>query len=173
MSQEPIVDIYEPVILELRSQIEDCQRTIAMLEMMRSKGKLGVGHAAMSSAASPQSVAFTSDSFFGMTIADGAKKYLAAIKRTATAKVVSEALIAGGMKSSAKSPTENVRSILSRNPSFVLVNGEFGLSEWYPGRKSIKRIPIVESGSSEEPSAVKRPEVTAYNPIEDVIEVAS
>ena len=25
---------------------------------------------------------------------------------------------------------------LNRNPTFVVINGEFGLAEWYPGRKA-------------------------------------
>jgi len=134
---EVIADIYEPVIAQLKAQIEECQRVITMLEMMRAKGAVTSisGSSAATSTASSPAVSFSNDSFFGLTIADAAKKYLNATKKTANARTIAEALIAGGFKSAAKNFVENVRSILSRNQLFVLVNGEFGLAEWYPGRK--------------------------------------
>ena len=132
------MDIYEPVIAEMKAQIEECERVIATLELMRSKGP-AVASKANSGSATTTSGTFSKDAFFGMTIAEGAKKYLAGIKRTATARAITEALLAGGLKSASKSPIENVRSILSRHMFFALVNGEFGLAEWYPGRKVKKQ----------------------------------
>lgn len=126
------MDIYEPVIAEMKAQIEECQRVIVTLEMMRSKG---TGAAASAAPSAQPSAVFGNDAFFGMTIAEAAKKLLAATKKTATSKTIADALVAGGFKTSAKNFMETVRSIVSRNPSFVFVNGEFGLADWYPGRK--------------------------------------
>jgi hypothetical protein len=94
-------------------------------------------------------VAFSNDAFFGMTISDASRKYLTAIKKTATARAITDALLAGGFKSAAKNFVESVRSILSRNSSFALVNGEFGLAEWYPGRKI---APKKSGGTTQETS---------------------
>jgi hypothetical protein len=108
-----------------------------------------------SSAPSQQSggsnVSFANDAFFGMTVADATKKYLAAIKKTASVAMISEALVAGGWKTSAKNIPENVRALVSRTPGIVRINGEFGLAEWYPGRKTpLKRVPVVTSATSED-----------------------
>jgi hypothetical protein len=143
------MDIYEPVIAEMKAQIEECQRVIVTLEMMQAKGT-GVAASAGKSTAAQSATSFSNDSFFGMTIADGAKKYLTAVKKTAPAKIVADALVAGGFKTSAKNFVETVRSILSRNPSFAFINGEFGLAEWYPGRKVTKRPGAVVPVSAEE-----------------------
>lgn len=144
------MDIYEPVIAEMKAQIEECQRVIVTLEMMRAKGASPAN--APSGVASPSqqsgSATFSNDAFFNMTIGDAAKKYLTAIKKTATARAITDALLAGGFKSAAKNFVESVRSILSRNPNFALVNGEFGLSEWYPGRKA---APKKNGGTNQEP----------------------
>jgi hypothetical protein len=71
-----------------------------------------------------------------MTAGDAAKKYLGAIKKTATVNAIGDALIAGGWKTASRNISENLRTILSRHPDFVKINGEFGLAEWYPGRRS-------------------------------------
>jgi len=131
------VDIYEPVIAALKAQNEENLRMIEWLELRRN---VGGGVQALGSVPSPTQqngvAAFSNDSFFGMTIGESAKKYLNATKKTATARAIAEALVAGGFKTTAKNFIENVRSILSRSPLFVLVNGQFGLAEWYPGRKT-------------------------------------
>jgi len=129
------VDIYEPVIAEMKAQIEECQRVIVTLEMMRSKGAIS-GAVSAAPTSTTQSASFSNDSFFGMTIAEAAKKFLTATRKTATAKIIADALVAGGFKTSAKNFVETVRSIVSRHQYFAFVNGEFGLSEWYPGRKA-------------------------------------
>jgi hypothetical protein len=137
MSEESTMDIYEPVIAELRAQIEEWQKMVVNLEMMRSKGAVTASVLAGNSntPAANGTVNFSSDAFFGMTIADAAKKYLNGIRKTATARAIADALLAGGFKTSAKNFVENVRSIISRSQHFAFVNGEFGLAEWYPGRK--------------------------------------
>ena len=59
--------------------------------------------------------------------------------------MVADALIAGGFKTAAKNFVETVRSILSHNPSFAFMNGEFGLAEWYPGRKPGAKKRVIEA----------------------------
>jgi hypothetical protein len=157
MSTDKPVDIFEPVISTMRAQIEEWQRMIERLEWMRTNGIVGASSPGPLPAVPAQNgaSAFSNDSFFGLTIAEAAKKYLSATKRTATARSIADALIAGGLKSAAKNPVENVRSTLSRMPAFVVIHGEFGLTEWYPGRKSASKQ---RPGSPQSSSAGERVE---------------
>lgn len=144
----PVVDIYEPVIAEIRARIEGLQKSLETLEALRGNGVSSTGK---SSSAAQHGTVFSNDAFFGMTVADAAKKYLSAAKKTATVQTICEALVAGGWKTSAKNIPENVRTILSRTPDFVRINGEFGLSEWYPGRKNVgKRSSAAPAAATEE-----------------------
>lgn len=157
MSAGTPLDIYEPVIWALKAQIEEWQKMVERLEWMRANGTVGgapvlaTAQPAVSKNGGP---VFSNDSFFGLTIAEAAKKYLGAIKKTASVRAISDALIAGGLKSAAKNPVENVRSTLSRMPAFVLINGEFGLAEWYPGRKAVlkQRSPSQQATTAGEQS---------------------
>lgn len=82
------------------------------------------------------------DTFFQMTIPDAAKKYLTIVKKTKTVAEIAQALLEGGLKSSSTNFTENVRTIIAREDRFVRVNGEWGLSEWYPAMKRERKAPI-------------------------------
>lgn len=134
MSEGTAVDIYEAVIADLESRIAAMQSTIANLQGLRSGGVPSPSNTGQAQRSAVMS--FSNDSFFGMTAAEASKKYLSAIKKTATIVAISEALLAGGWKTSAKNVSENLRTILSRHADFVRINGEFGLAEWYPGRKA-------------------------------------
>jgi hypothetical protein len=141
------VNHYEAVIADLEAKIAAMQSMVDNLRAMAGSGPT-------SSTPSPQSggstVSFPNDAFFGMTVADATKKYLAAIKKTASVATISEALVAGGWKTSAKNIPENVRALVSRTPGIVRVNGEFGLAEWYPGRKTPLKRPIVTTNTPED-----------------------
>jgi hypothetical protein len=165
------INIYEAVISDLESKIAAMQSMIDNLRAMSG----GVGPVTGLAAAQhvvPQAngAAFAHDAFFGMTVADGAKKFLAATKKTATVGTIGEALVAGGWKTAAKNIPENIRSILSRTPEFVRINGEFGLAEWYPGRKtaSKKNVYIDTNVFADSEGSVRRSTVTDHNPIEDI-----
>jgi hypothetical protein len=135
------VDIYEPVIADLRSRIATLQAMLDNLESLRS----GVSPVALKLGlqARGTGITFDNDAFFQMTAGDATKKYLSAMKKTATIAAISDALLSGGWKTSSKNVGENLRAILSRHPDFVKINGEFGLAEWYPGRKAgPKKEPI-------------------------------
>lgn len=133
MSDGTQVNIYEAVIADLEKKIAAMQSVIENLRSIASPTFMGAQGSSL-----PQggATAFGHDAFFGMTVADAAKKYLSAIKKTASVATISDALVAGGWKTSAKNIPENVRALLSRAPEFVRINGEFGLAEWYPGRKT-------------------------------------
>lgn len=150
-------DPYEAVIVDLESKIAALRATIENLQSVRSLVSqlpaTGTGNSHPSGAG-----AFSHDAFFGMTVAEAAKKYLSAIKRTASSNVIGEALLAGGWKTSAKNIPETVRSILGRQPEFVRINGEFGLAEWYPGRKvKQRRSSSADSEVEAESSPIEAP----------------
>lgn len=138
------IDIYEAVINDLEAKIASLQMTVDNLKNVRgmTSALTAVSAIQPTTPRLNQTAEFGHDAFFGMTVADAARKYLSAIKKTATISSICDALIAGGWKTSAKNVTENVRTILSRTPDFVRISGEFGLAEWYPGRKTaVKRMP--------------------------------
>ena len=154
MTDGTVPDIYEVVIADLESKIAAMRATIENLQSLRSGAP-----PAKSSASNPDapriasSANFEHDAFFGMTATEAAKKYLAATKKTAPIGVLSQALLNGGWKSVSKNVNETLRVTLGRNPDFVKVNAEFGLAEWYPGRRATtsgwKRMTQSPSGDSE------------------------
>jgi len=138
----------------MRAQIAKLEAAIETLESVR--GLVQPGTAPLSR--NGGDVSFSHDAFFGMKAADAAKKFLGALKKTASPKTIADALVEGGWKTSSRNVAENVRTILNRNPTFVVINGEFGLAEWYPGRKasalrsrSVTRSAGNEDGDSEIP----------------------
>jgi hypothetical protein len=118
----------------MEAQIAKLRNAIETLESVRPI--MGQAPSASSARGAATDASFGHDAFFGMTAAEAAKRYLNATKKTASSKTISDALIAGGWKTSSKNVPENVRTILNRHAAFVVINGEFGLAEWYPGRKS-------------------------------------
>ena len=137
VSDGTAVDIYEPVIADLKSRIATLQAMLDNLENLRAGAPLQTtGQRAASLRIGGTIVNFGHDAFFNLTAADAAKKYLSAIKKTASVNTLADSLVAGGWKSSSKNIPENLRAILGRHPDFVRINGEFGLAEWYPGRKA-------------------------------------
>ena len=79
-----------------------------------------------------------SDDFFGMTVLDGAKKFLGMTKRPQNARAITEALQKGGYLFSSGKPMTTVASVLNRalDSGGVVRTGKgmFGLAEWYLGR---------------------------------------
>jgi hypothetical protein len=80
------------------------------------------------------------DTFFGMTISEAIKKYLAMARRPQRASDIARALDQGGLLHSSKNWLNTVQSTLTRQKGEVvkLPNG-WGLAEWYPGRNFDKR----------------------------------
>jgi len=146
MSDGTEVDAIGAAIAAVEAQIAKLQ---AGLETLKAIGPLMGQTATTGTQRNGGDVAFGHDAFFQMKAADAAKKYLSAIKKTASPKVIADALVAGGWKSASKNIPENIRAILNRNDSFVVINGEFGLAEWYPGRKSGRRSASAASSSED------------------------
>jgi hypothetical protein len=145
------IDIYEAVILDLESKISSLQATVANLRNISSiVSQISQAPTTSPAQRATQNVAdFGHDAFFGMTVGEAAKKYLKVVKKTVSIPVLVDALLAGGLKSASTNMRENVRSILGRHPDFVRINGEFGLAEWYPGRKPATRRKVADRDAEE------------------------
>ena len=103
----------------------------------------GSGASVVAPAGGAGTEALRSDSFFGMTVIEAAKKYLAMSKRTKTAQEITDALKNGGYTFATGNPMATVTSVLHRSDAkggdLVRVNkGTWGLAEWYPGRSKRK-----------------------------------
>lgn len=129
----------DATIANLEARRDHLTGMIESLKQIRDQGAAPTGANVGSTGTTPHGNEVRHDSFFGMTLVDGIKKYLAMTKQTRSAPDIAEALTRGGMKSAAKDFVGNVRSTLSKNEEFVSVkNGEWGLSEWYPKRRESK-----------------------------------
>jgi hypothetical protein len=151
MSDSQEVDPIGESIELMRQQIAKLEAAIEGLEAVRSM----VNYPGNSKKRQEAEVSFGHDAFFGMKASDAAEKYLNARKKTASPKTIADALQEGGWMTASKNVPENIRTILNRNPTFVVINGEFGLAEWYPGRKSAnkrQRANVALSSSEDESS---------------------
>jgi hypothetical protein len=150
MTPETTASPYDSAIADVETRIARLQTTLETLKQLRSEGGFASQPAQRNSAGST----IENDTFFGMTIADAAKKYLAMVKATKSTSEIAEALERGGLKHSSKQFTVTVRSILNPRDEFVRVNNDWGLAEWYPGmRKAKKATPSQESKpDAQEPS---------------------
>ena len=147
------VNPYDAVIADLEGKRDQLTGMIESLKQMRNVAAQLPVVGVNSSIRSAAEADFAHDAFFGMTIPDAAKKYLAAVRKTMPLGALGEALLAGGIKTTSKNFTENIRAILSRQPEFVRINGEFGLAEWYPGRGATRRPRRAGDGGEREPLA--------------------
>jgi hypothetical protein len=167
MSQEP--NNIDVVIADLEGWLVRITTAIETLKYFRSQG------GALPGMPAPVEVERVSangdlphDTFFQMTVADAAAKYLAMTKKTKRIPELAEALLRGGVKSSSKKFPDMVRIMLRRDPRFVNVNSEWGLREWYPGmRRGPQRSPTIqEHETSEQKTAL--PKIAHVAPPKDV-----
>lgn len=131
---------YASVLVDLRARRDALDKAIAAIEPL-------VGQGTMATAGSASQITPTkirSDTFFGMSIPDAAKKYLAMSKKPRSTPEISAALLSGGMTSVSGNFANSVGSVLNRQDKIggdiVRVSrGLWGLAEWYPGRKRNKK----------------------------------
>lgn len=129
-----IID-YNVVLADLKRKRDELNAAIAGIEAML----LGAGAPiATPAGASPTPTTIGPDTFFGMSIAQAAQKYLNMKKRPQTAPEIAAALIEGGLQNQSGKFPNTVGSVLNRNsegdaPTFVKVSrGTFALRTWYP-----------------------------------------
>lgn len=146
---------YDAVIADLRKRIKKLENTILVLEQLKAGGLPGISDE-LSSAGQPDSPAPMTGpgAFFGMTIADAAKKLLTTQRRQMTTAEIVPELERGGVVLKSVDKTNTVGSILLRRFQTIgdivrVSRGLWGLQEWYPGR----RFPGGKAKAEESPKA--------------------
>jgi len=131
---------YVAVLADLERQRDQINTTIAMIKRMMG---LSVDEPLMSSTASQNGTEVSeirSDTFFGMSISEAVKKYLAMMKRPRRVTDIAKALDEGGLLHGSKNWLATVQTTLTRMKGVVVrVPNGWGLMEWYPGRKFEKK----------------------------------
>ena len=136
-----IVD-YEKVLAELMAERENLDNMIAWVQKRLGRNDVG--------ASLPNSVGesseprrfprlLASDAFFRMKVPQAIKAYLNIVKRPRSAKEITQGLKDGGFATRARNLYATVFPTLLRMEKAEEIErvgkGEWGLSEWYKGRK--------------------------------------
>lgn len=164
MSGENQID-YEAVLADLERERDELDMFIGYIKRKKLGQVEGAFNASapgqnrptvVPSAATPTNL--TSDAFFGLSLVDATKKYLAIAKSPKTSRQICDALLAGGFKTTSKDFNNTVFSVLSREDKqegvIAKVNNTWGLAEWYPGlkrvsTKQVRTSDAVKVGASE------------------------
>ncbi len=134
-------EAYEAVLADLRAQRDQLDATIAVLERRLGMGVQVSSIPPQGAVGSPVvAVALLADAFFGMTLLDAIKKYLAAVKRPQSPKEIMDALERGGYAHTSKRFYGTVYNALTRaeGADLVKVKDDWGLREWYPNLRRAK-----------------------------------
>jgi hypothetical protein len=136
---------YSAVLADLRARKLALEKAIQGIELLIVSGAQGSsisqGASEGGQDASPPDqgvpASVEPDTFFKMTIADAAKKFLRIVKKKQATRAIAEALEKGGITHSSENFTNTVAAILRRewkkDGGIVNVHGNWGLVEWYPG----------------------------------------
>ena len=162
MANESPLDL-DAVLAGLIAQRDRLNTAIDALQAVHSGSSPITGAGSMQAASATVSgsgYVIRPDEFFGMTVLEGAKKYLGMTKRPQNARSVTEALQIGGYLFSSGNPVTTVASVLNRGLDGGGIvrtgKGMFGLVEWYPGSgRARKPRQNGESETQELPTAIK------------------
>lgn len=126
---------YGAVLADLEAKRSAIDNAIAGVRQMLNLGA-EQGVATAPNGKEPSGLRF--DAFFRMAMPDAIAKYLEIAKIPQSVSEVTEALLAGGFKTTSKNPMPIVGSNLSRMKSsgiLVNVDGKWGLASWYPAAR--------------------------------------
>lgn len=145
------------VLDDLRARRAALDAAIASLEQLVGLGFADVPGAGVSGSAGATTAGKTvepsqvpGDAFFGLSIVEAAKRYLAMVRRKQSARDIADALERGGITHTSKDFRQTVYSVMAREMKekgdlVRLPDGEWGLSDWYPGmRRGAKAKPADE-----------------------------
>jgi len=131
-SQNP----YAAVIADLRTWRAEIDQAIEMMTRLgekRAGGAIGV--------APGGEAEIRSDSFFGLTIPQAVEKYLDMVRRPQSLEELAEALLKGGMVTSAKDFPATIHAILRRNADgkIIKVGNGWALASWYNKKPRVRK----------------------------------
>lgn len=140
---------YETVLADLKAKRAALDSAIAAMESVMAQG--GAPISAGIPSQPNRETEIRPDSFFGMSIPDAAKKFLAMSNRNPkSTQQIADALQSGGMTSDSDNFANSVGSVLNRvdrlgGDIVKISRGMWGLVEWYPGRKRNSKKQIDDS----------------------------
>ena len=139
---------YASVLADLIARRDDLNKVIAVIEPM--VGKLAPRDATQFGGTAEQ---VRDDSFFGMGIADAAKKLLSMKKKPLNTQEITDLLKRGGMIGSGNfsgSVGVALHRVNKNDGDIVSIGrGKWGLSEWYPGKRKNKKNDTEEEKTEE------------------------
>lgn len=121
---------YDSAIEDLKAKRDAIDSMITQLEQLKT---LNVSFSFVGLPVSPiqTSTEITEDSFFNLSIADAAKKYLSMVRTPKTTKEIYHALVKGGAETTESSLYVLISREGRKGKDIVKVNKKWGLSEWY------------------------------------------
>jgi hypothetical protein len=140
MAQDPN-EFYEGVIADLMAKRDAIDVTIANLRAIQAGGAAPVAGSVVAGPSKPiDPMNIRDDAFFGLSIGEGAKRYLEMVKRKQSVKEIAEALDRGGLPHTSTNFVNTVGTMINRlaktDPDLVRVGrGEWGLAAWYGNRR--------------------------------------
>jgi hypothetical protein len=142
---------YDAVLADLEAKKAAIDEAIAGIRRMMGQGQtIPTGGAGKT--INPKAI--PSDAFFGMSIPDAVRKYLSIVRKPHTAKQIAEALEAGGITHSSNDFRATVSTtmgrMLDKENGLARIGKEYGLLDWYPGRKA-----KISSGKGEQADSIK------------------
>lgn len=162
MADEPSVD-YSTVLADLERRRDALTTAIDAIRMIADPqgAEAHNGAPAAPRTPAPRGIGggtMRPDEFFGMSILQAAKRYLAIVKQPKSATEIAKTVKEHGLLNTSKGFQNTVYSVLYREAerggrSVVKVGNAWGLSEWYPNRPKPKakgQSPAPEAGDEDE-----------------------
>lgn len=140
MTDNELAINYERVLADLRAKRDKIDAAIAGIEAMMGIASQGAPEQNLQSSANNGSQEVESDSFFGMSIPDASRKFLAMRRKPQTTQEIANALDRGGLTHQSGDFANTVGSVLNRierggGDVVKLDRAKWGLAAWYPNRK--------------------------------------
>lgn len=156
---------YDAVIADLEAKRDHLNSIIDGLRQLRTSGVISMSGPLPSQLRASQSEAeITHDMFFGMTIADAARKFLSLMKHTKSTSEIAHALERGGLKHASKNFVTTIRSTLGGRDDFRRVNREWGLAEWYRKRPRAAEADVKPDEQMELPTSAPEKKPKGHSP---------
>jgi len=129
---------YEEVLVDLERRRAELDAAISAIRLiLGASAGAGSGITPRMPQVSGATGKLPSDAFFGMTVIDGAKKYLSMVKRPKKAAEITNALKQGGMLNTSANFVATVYTTLRRDAKrtgqvIQLPDKTWALAQWYP-----------------------------------------
>lgn len=134
---------YDKVLADLESKRDALNAAIDGIRKLIHVNSQMLPDGTIKSAAAgqlPEAQEIQSDTFFSLSIPDAIEKFLRMMKKPQPVREIADSLERGGFSHTSQRFPKTVATTLNRmaeadEPKVVKVKGEWGLTEWYPGRK--------------------------------------